>query len=512
MIRKILFKTVPFLLLLSVAHADCSLELFTISSKKGTKIAEFVDQLSHQCEYTVIIKDRFAQSIMEKRLNKLSLKKVSIHEVFDILLRENNLHYTLSNDILKISYIVTKTYNIDYILSQRKSEGSTDVSLSSSQDNLNSINSNTQGSDSNPYNAGKGEAISGVSIKSIDEVLFWEALDVELQQVLNRPEDEYRAQAPIINKNAGMITVSATATQLQRLDDYLKELQHKIQYQVMIDVHMFAISLDKGNSTGVNWAQLFSLQAGEFTYDVMQTSGVSTFTGGLIDTIGSTVTPAASLIRVAGGGSITDIVKFLETQGKVSAISNPKVLTLNNQPALITVGTEYFYKLSQSANLQGPSGGVSQTVSNELISSVFAGVLLDITPEISDEDTITLKINPSYSSTRDKISSRLADSAKRDMPPDLDRRQLSSVVTVKDRNKIILGGLITNQLSKQENQIPLLGDIPILGLLFSYEENVMTSEELIIIIEPHIIKADNPNLNLKELGYKEINASNMMLH
>jgi len=73
------------------------------------------------------------------------------------------------------------------------------------------------------------------------------------------------------------------------------------------------------------------------------------------------------------------------------------------------------------------------------------------------------------------------------MPPDLNRRQLSSVVTVKDGNRIILGGLITSKNTSDTNQVPILGSIPILGYLFKHEETVKTVEELVIIIEPHII-------------------------
>ena len=88
------------------------------------------------------------------------------------------------------------------------------------------------------------------------------------------------------------------------------------------------------------------------------------------------------------------------------------------------------------------------------------------------------------------------------MPPDLNRRQLSSVVTVKDGNRIILGGLINTKNTMDSNKVPLLGDIPILGYMFKYEEKIKSTQELIIIIEPHIIDKENNKLSLKDLGYK----------
>jgi general secretion pathway protein D len=134
-----------------------------------------------------------------------------------------------------------------------------------------------------------------------------------------------------------------------------------------------------------------------------------------------------------------------------------KVLTLNNQPAIISAGTEYFYKVTSSTlSTAGTSG--SQSTENEDIRSVFAGVLLDITPEISDDKTITLKINPSLSETASNAT--FGTDSARTMPPDLQRRQLSSVVTLKDGNRIILGGLINTTESVDINKIPFLEAAP----------------------------------------------------
>lgn len=521
------------LLATSVHAADCTYELFSISGAKGMTIADYVDQLSSECELTLVISDKEAEKKMTKTLQRTNLKNLTLNEVFDILLVENNLNYTLQDNILKISFIETKTYNIDYIISARKSIGSTDILLSSAQ--------NTQGGD-NAAGGGGGSAgqggvgtdlgggskqitqnnTSGIKIESLDEVKFWEELDLELQRVLNRPTDFYQAEAPIVNKNAGLVTVTATVRQQQRLEKYLKKLQEKIQYQVLIDVRMMAVVLSDNSSTGIDWSQIYALQNLAVSIDKIDFKNVAGFENGL--TGGSTITDAAntvgatasgvpmpgysgpaSLIKLSGGGTIDELVKFLKSQGDIEAISNPKVLTLNNQPALITVGTEYFYKIQNSTILAGSSAGTSQTTQNQIVNSIFAGVLLDITPEIANDDTITLKINPSVSQTRIKLSSSETAQQERSMPPDLDRRQLASVVTVKDGNSIVIGGLIDKTENFQTNKVPLLGDIPGLGYLFKYEEKHIDTTELVIVIEPHIIKKENNTLSLADLGYTKFN-------
>lgn len=491
LIRTYLLST---LLLVTFLKADCNYQLFNISSTNGTTIEEFVDQLSNSCEFSLIVKSGETQKKLKQKLQNIHIKNLTLTEVLDIILKEYNLYYTLENNLLRISYLQTKTYNIDYILSQRKGVTNTDVTLSSTQAGASS--------DTGGGSTSGGNAESGVKIESTDEVIFWADLDKELQSVLNRPEDEYKAEEPIINKNAGLITVSATSAQLKRLDSYLHELQTKVQYQVLIDVHMLSVTLNDSQSTGVDWSQLWKLQNMKVDYGSVNNPKGAEWTTP-VPLLGTAVAGTASVFQLAGGASLNEVIKFLKTEGDVKAISNPKILTLNNQPALITVGNEYFYKITNTVSTS--SSGGSDTFKDEIVNSVFAGILLHITPEISNDGEITLKINPSVSETLDVITS----STTRNMPPDLTRKQLSSVVITKDGNKIVLGGLISRKNSIIENKVPILGDIPILGYAFSSEKKVVQLEELIIIIEPHIIKKDQPFISLSELGYTRLSENDL---
>lgn len=508
LIKTTVYSTLLTLLLSSSAYAaDCSYELFSISSTKDTKIIDFIEQLSDECNFSIIVTDPNAQKFLDTNLNKTNLNNLTIDEVLNIVLKENNLTYTLQNNLLKISYLETKMFNVDYILSQRKSESKTNITLSSEGAGTASATGGatastaTNGADEiGGGSAGK----SGMNVNSTDEVQFWHQLDLEFQSVLNRPQDVYVAQAPIINKNAGIITVTATIKQMERFEDYLKKLQDKVQLQVLIDVQLLSVTLSDGKTTGVDWSQLYKLQNIDLGFDYISKHNVIELTndGGVLgtttfDTMGKQAVNNAHAFQMSAKGSLNEVIKFLKTQGDVSSISNPKVLTLNNQPALITAGTEYFYKIISTETLSGATSGTQST--SEDLQSVFAGVLLDITPEISDDDMITLKINPSLSETATDISTVLGED--RTMPPDLRRRQLSSVVTVKDGNRIILGGLINTSNSIDVNKVPILGDIPIINYLFKYENKLKITQELVIVIEPHII-VKGKKLSLSDLGYQ----------
>lgn len=493
----------------NVMAGDCNYELFSISSTKNTKVIDFLEQLSDECEFSIVITDPKAQEFLNNKLNKTNLNNLTIQEVLDIILRENNLSYKFENNILKVAYLETKMFTIDYILSQRKSQSNTNITLSSEGAGrsrpMTNTTANTATSSTNSLQGGGSAGKSGIKIESEDEVAFWHELDLEFQKVLNRPEDAYIAEAPIINKNAGIITVTATTKQMNRFEKYLKNLQDKVQLQVLIDVQILSVNLNKNKSTGVDWAQLYKLQDIDMSFNYASKNNLIEFTNndGILgttsfDSMGQQAVNNAHVFQMSAKGNLSEVVKFLRTQGDVSSISNPKVLTLNNQAALITAGTEYFYKIINTQTLATGTSGTQST--SEDLQSVFAGVLLDITPEISDDNMITLKINPSLSETATNIAS--IPGQDRRMPPDLNRRQLSSVVKIKDGQRIILGGLINTTNGINVNKVPILGDIPVLNYLFKSESTQKTTHELVLVIEPHIISKDKKEVSLSELGYQ----------
>lgn len=512
--RALLLSVATAALLISSAHADCTYELFNIASVKGTSVGEFLDQISDECGMSVIVADPEAEKILLKQMNKTFLKNLTINEVLDLIVKENGLQYTLQNNVLRIAYLTTKTYNIDYIISQRKGEGSANITLSSQTSTSSAIGSagSTSGAASRP---GAGaSSLSGIKITSTDEVLFWEMLDKEIENLLNRPEDGYIAALPMINKNAGMITVTATGNQLKRLDTYLDDLQKKMQTQVLIDVKMYSVVFSDAKTTGVDWSQLYALQNINLSLDRVLTTGVANgFTStapvvGPTSPLFGTFTSNASnanVFQMGAKGSLNEVIKFLKTQGDVYSISNPKILTLNNQPALVTAGTELFYSIDSSTT---SAGGTTATIvgNTRTVSSVFSGVLLDITPEISNDGSIILRVNPSISETASALD---ISNEKRTMPPDLSRRQMSSVISVKDGNRVILGGLINTKNVNDSNKIPLLGDIPFLGYLFKRDGMVKKTEEIIIIIEPHIIKKEADSLSISDLGYTRLGGNGL---
>jgi len=459
------------------------------------------------------------------------MNKASLDEFLDTILTENDLKYTIEQDKLKISYLETKTFNLGYIAGDRvgKSNAHVTIANASGKSGTDTSGSSNGGSSNSGGNA---DSRTGVSIESSDEFKFWSKIKKEIKQVMFTAEDSYRPDKglstlasgsskennssadggatqegdPIINPEAGLITVTGTPKQMKRVTKYIESLNRKLKNQVLIDVKILSVTFDDSSTTGIDWSQLYSLQnmavsslmtmRNNATGLVFDKNGISEQSSTGID-LPSYGTQA---LVAQGNIQVNDIVKFLGTQGDVRSISNPKVMTLNNQPALISVGNELFYKIQSSSIV--PTSGTSGSVATqgETIDSVFAGILLDITPEISDNGVITLKINPSISDTIETVKS---SSTARTIPPDLSRKQISSVVSVKDGQHVILGGLISSKVGTKMSKVPLLGDLPLIEHLFKHEVKLNTVDELVLIVTPHIIKAQS-DVSLEDLGYKKL--------
>jgi len=507
---------------LAQAGNKCDTRLFSVTADSKITVGDMIDNLADTCGLTVIIKDEAAKMRMNKKLYYVKLKNATMRSFLNTILKENDLFYSLDGNKLTISYLITKTFRVHYIAGKRVGKSNAHVTIA----NSNNSAATTVGDigTSSTTTGGSAGSRTGMSIESNDEFLFWNTVGKEVQRILIGAGDgsthyaktsenswvgpdgqvwEYNPVAPIINPEAGMVTVTGTAAQIARVSEYIDTLTEQIKKQVLIDVRILSVSLDDTRTTGIDWNQIYNLQ--NMTINTTLEAARNIYPTKITDNIitewtrDEAANPAGASIFATGNTDVTDIIKFLGTQGDVKSISSPRIMTLNNQPALISVGKELFYKIKSSTSTTSTAGGT--VAEGEIIDSVFAGILLDITPEIDDNGMVTLKINPSISDT---ISTTTTGDGTRTMPPDLVRRQIASVIKVKNGEHAILGGLISTKEGVESNKVPILGDIPIINYAFKRENKIKTLEELVLIITPHIIETPKDVL-LKDLGYTKLN-------
>jgi len=497
---------------------NCSTKLFSVTIDSKLSIGDVIDNLADTCGLTVIVNDDAAKLRLNKKLYYVKLKNSTLKGFLNTILKDNDLNYTLKGNKLKISYLITRTFKIHYISGGRTGKSTANIIIANSNDAA-------SGSASGGSSSDASSTKTGIKIESTQDFAFWKTVEKEIERILIGAADgsthyekagsgwtgpdgkvwEYNPLAPIINPEAGMVTVTGTEHQINRVAHYIHDLTKQMKSQVLIDVRILTVTFDNSTTSGVDWTQLYKLQNLTINSLSMAQKNISTYT---FDNTRGITAPAfaegakpsnAQVVNITGNADVTDVVKFLSTQGDVKSISSPRVMTLNNQPALISVGQELFYKIKSSSTASGGGGAVA--AQGELVSSVFAGILLDITPEIGSDGYVTLKVNPSISETINNVAS---NGAVRTIPPDLIRRQIASVIKVRDGEHAILGGLVSSKTGFTNNKVPLLGDMPLIGDLFKREGKINKVEELVLIITPHIIK-NSKSVSLKDLGYSKLN-------
>ncbi len=444
-------------------HATCQSKFFSFKvnstkSAPGT-ILNVLESLSSECKMSIIFKDDTAREMTEKKISYLSVNDFTLEEILDLLLSENNLFYTLSDrNVLKISYLQTKTFFIDYVSFTDRSSTSNRTIQTGSND------------------GGDGST----SLNSTSSFRLWDEIENEMKTILNRDGDTYSSENTIINQDAGLVTVTGTKRQIDRMQKYIDILMDRLHKQILIDAKVIEVTYAQDQTIGIDWSKFEATLNG--TADGSKGTGI-------INTLSDPTYLSKYNFTIAG------LIDFLKTQGDVDIVSNPKILTLNNQPAIINVGEEKNYKYTTGVTTTATTAGTVQVPQFE-VGSTFVGVTLSIVPEVTKDDFIILKINPSIS----EISKQHVDeNGVPNLAPDIKIKQLSSVVKVKNNKKILLGGLIQRKSQENITKIPGLSAIPILGNVFRSKKTVNTKSELIIVITPKLIRGDENEPTLEDL-------------
>lgn len=511
-------------------NGNCGKQAFNISINETATLNDVLTQLSDMCRFSVVAKDAQAADELKQVMNSVSIKDLSLREIFNILLTENNLDYEFSHNSLKISALQTKTFKVDYITSIR--EGRAVMKTSA---------------DAVPTEVGqdKKEDEPQSRIETKETFDFWKNIKDEMTLILNNGTEKYVATAPIINPQSGMITVTGMKSQVARAEKYIKEMQRRMKKQVLLDVHIIEVQLSNSYQTGIDWSKFqlgirssFGMapkvipllekdKDGRRTgplegYRIVQDPSSmwgSSYESGSGSKHSSTWTLGASL-----NFNIDGMMNFLEEKGKAKVVSSPKVTTINNQPAMISVGDTINYNLIDEIQqgTDGSNGSTTNPTASYKSYSVFIGILLNILPEISDDNKIMLRINPSvsdfkyqedntrYNTTiKDLLDPRNASEySMRGIAPDTRQKKISTVVTVNDGDTVILGGLISQHKGKDQNGVPLLRDLPLIGGLFESKKDILKTTELVFVVTPHLIdESSDLATDLKELGYSKTTAN-----
>jgi general secretion pathway protein D len=289
------------------------------------------------------------------------------------------------------------------------------------------------------------------------------------------------ASSVIANPEAGVIVVRATARQHEKVQEYIDLVTRNAGRQVMIEATIAEVSLKDTYTQGINWQSLRSLRN-------PGTAGFSPSQN--LPAVNSTNGASFLLNYVAPGLGISATLTLLENFGNVKVLSSPKISVLNNQTAMLKVVDNIVY-FTVKADTTTSSSGPSLTTVTTTPNSVSVGLVMSVTPQISDNGNIFLNVRPSISkligdgkTKKDPNPSITIDS----FIPEIQTREMESMLRLTDGEIAVMGGLMSDELSNSTDAVPGLSKLPGIGMLFTSRNDITTKKELVIFIKPTIIR------------------------
>ena len=486
----------------------------------------------------------------------LNLKDVTIREVLDTLRELYGYDYKIQGTRIFVQApgLQTRVFQVNYLTGRRV--GRADVRVTSGSIQTPSFSAPPQGGASAsgvaaPAAAGgtTPQAIESSRITTTSDNDFWRDIADALNAIVGTgatpststaaagsapqlPAAERRAV--VVNPQAGIVVVRGYPADMRNVESFLKAMSLVVERQVMLEAKIIEVSLNDSFQAGINWGTFSAGNNSRFATGLLN-PGATLRTDGSIGgpttrgADGAIVTGAAfssdparpavtspdplgglsagtasSLMQLganAAGGvfglalqtsSFAALLNFLETHGKVQVLSSPRIATMNNQKAVLKVGTDEFFvtNVTTTTTTSGTSTIVSPTITTQ---PFFSGIALDVTPQISEENLITLHIHPSVSLVSDKAKTiNLGTLGNFTVPlASSNVNESDTIVRVTDGSIVAIGGLMRQTQNDVRSQVPVAGDVPILGNLFRNRSEGVSKSELVILLKTSVIHGDN---------------------
>jgi len=425
----------------------------------------------------------------------LNLKDVTVLEALEAIRETYGYDYKVDGSRIYIQpiSIQTRIYQVSYLTGQRSGSSSLRVASSSIGDS--SGGSATPGSTPAPSSAKSLESSRVSTTSSAD---FWDELSKAMIAIVGNE----KGRSVVISPMSGVIVVRAMPDELKNVAAYLKASQISIERQVILEAKIVEVSLTDSLQTGVNWAS-FTNNGTNFTSAGQLAAGATlrpTAGGAATALTGSAISgiPGASLsASAANAGSMfglafqssnfAALLNFLESQGSVHVLSSPRIATLNNQKAVLKVGTDEFFVTGVTTTTTAV-GTTSTTTPTVTLQPFFSGIALDVTPRIDENNDIILHVHPSVGqvSTVNKVLTLGGSAGTYTLPlASSSISETDSIVRAHNGQIVAIGGLMRQATIEEESGIPGLTKT-----IFGQTSKRTEKRELVILIKPTVVNGD----------------------
>ena len=432
---------------------------------KGVPARDFFEELVAGTNLNMLVSPDLNGSI------SLQLKDVTVDDVLDITHRLYGYEYERQGRLIHVSPagLTTHIFAINYLNVERNGDSETRVSSGQITQN----NSNSSSTDSgNSSSSGSNSTGSGTRIVTKNKNYFWESLNQTLQLIVGNKE----GHSVIITPSTGMAVVRADARTLSSVKNYLERAELILKRQVILEAKILEVSLSKGYQQGIDWSFSDSSSSLDSNGDPKKSLGLMQTAQNIVAEAGGVFASAIKL------NDFQTTISLLGTQGNVQVLSSPRIATVNNQKAVIKVGSDEFYVTDIDFESNNDTNSNSTNVE---LTPFFSGIALDVTPQISEEGKIILHVHPTISKVQDQQKTISVAGAETNLPLAFSSiRESDSIITAENGQIVVIGGLIQNRSSDTNSSVPFLGDIPFIGELFKQKGESSEKTELVILLRP----------------------------
>ena len=452
-------------------------------------------QLANGTAYNMLVSPDVSGSL------SITLKDTTVPEAMDTMREMFGFEYRITGNRIFVypNTVQTRLYRVNYLPGRR--QGASDTRITSSAITASANGGGNSGGGNQGGNAGGGNlpsrADDNAHVRTTHDTDFWR----EVQSSLTTLVGTHGGRSVVLNPGAGVVVVKATPAELRQVENYLKAVQLSIERQVMLEAKIVEVNLSKDSQTGINWAGFGKLGNGLASIGSAAPGTRLGVTGALSSSDGSSANPGVDLAAGALGrgfyglafqaANFAALLNFLQTQGEVQVLSSPRIATLNNQKAVLKVGSDELYVtgVSTSTTSNGNNSVSSPTLT---LQPFFSGISLDVTPQIDDAGNVMLHVHPTIStvSEKNKIIDLGALGAFRLPLAASTVNETDSIVRVRDGQIVAIGGLMKTELHDERTGMPGLSDLPGVGALFRQTAKLQSKRELVIMIKPTVIQED----------------------
>lgn len=420
----------------------------------------------------------------------LNLRKVTLQDALQTVQDMYGYDVRVNNQVIQVfpSGIRTETFPVNYLLMQRNGLSLTSVSSGRISDgdstgtSTSSDSTSTSSDSSTSSTSGTSDNSNGTFITTRTDTDFWGQLEEVLSKMIGTGPDKQ----VIVLPQAGLVTVRANAAELRQVQDFLELAGNNLTRQVVLEARILEVQLSDGYQQGIDWSNITATAGSLGNFSIAGAFGGSSFTGDGITSLN------------IQSSDFNTAINLLSTQGDVDTLSSPRVTAINNQKAVIKVGSDEYFVTNYSTTTVASSTPV---ISPDLeLTPFFSGIALDVTPQISAQGEVLLHVHPSVTEVaeQDKTIS-LGEGTSITLPlARSEIRESDTLVRARSGEIVMIGGLMKTSTIENKTKVPLLGDLPLLGNLFTNVNQSTVKTELVILLRPTVVEANTWEQQLRQ--------------